>query len=845
MKKIWIYSAILLLLVSPVFAAFDVEDELTGRKISMFLGEHFVAEAYAENPEFIREGDPPTDQEILTLVEASKKSRIHKGTDAYIIYHSKDIRLTLASATDIPDAKPPKDCNKNNICDPGENHELCPDECPDKVKIILPADGSVISADFTVWVHDPPGAQYCFYLIKGTRDGTVERECNSKFNVDVGEGAEYCKAEGKRSCDITASSFDSNGKQMIDNAVYDINFDTVSEDCQRLYRNIATYFGLKCGEEHYYHLADVNSDKIIDVNDYNLVLENQGNRDWCSDTLYDSEDPCFAVSGKCSEDGTIETQCSPTKPLYCNKGELVNNCSNCGCPDNLQCQFDESCSDFKDDKTTCESTGGKCTLATKGCGHYKQLSHSCGDLGYVCCEEMPFCGDNVCLEQNDERYSETKDNCPQDCGDCGSVGGECTFAARGCGQYAKLHNTCGYEKDTICCESTPKCGDGFCFSNHFAGESSQNCPEDCLVTCGDGNCKKSAGESLEKCPADCSVCGDNICSGDESYSNCQDCYCGDGRCDKDEWQKFSCVEDCGVNCLEDHASGENWRACIQHAEYDHTCFEYKTPIKHLICDDSRTCGGYSCCSDDDCEEGDTCNLEINKCVNLGECIPILTNGDSKNKLDVVFVGVGFETRAYFEDTVVALIDYEGSNGYNGLMSVEPFKSNRDKFNFWMVDTKFSVSYYEDTGYPHTGAIGLSKYCPHTDQTILLSKSKFRSSGGDGESFVSIGDSLNSGDGRTVLHEFGHSFGGLADEYVEGNADRSHKPNCAPDRATAEKWWGDLARKNERIDYFEGCSYIMSNIRPTKNSIMRNQWDLSCDFEEVNERHLLGLLEAYT
>jgi len=42
-------------------------------------------------------------------------------------------------------------------------------------------------------------------------------------------------------------------------------------------------------------------------------------------------------------DGTAYGSCSSTKPLYCNNGNLVNNCQQCGCPIGYSCQGDGSC----------------------------------------------------------------------------------------------------------------------------------------------------------------------------------------------------------------------------------------------------------------------------------------------------------------------------------------------------------------------------------------------------------------------------------------------------------------------------------------------------------------------
>jgi hypothetical protein len=93
----------------------------------------------------------------------------------------------------------------------------------------------------------------------------------------------------------------------------------------------------------------------------------------------------------------------------------------------------------------------------------------------------------------------------------------------------------------------------------------------------------------------------------------------------------------------------------------------------------------------------------------------------------------------------------------------------------------------------------------------------------------------------LLHEFGHSFGKLADEYVEPQlGDRPKSPNCAPDILTAQKWWAGV----NDVGYYEGCSYTEDNIRPTFNSIMRAHWILKDDYGEVNKQALLSILNKY-
>ncbi len=47
----------------------------------------------------------------------------------------------------------------------------------------------------------------------------------------------------------------------------------------------------------------------------------------------------------CSE-GTPYNQCSTSQPVYCDEGELINDCRRCDCPSNQICNIDGSCSDL-------------------------------------------------------------------------------------------------------------------------------------------------------------------------------------------------------------------------------------------------------------------------------------------------------------------------------------------------------------------------------------------------------------------------------------------------------------------------------------------------------------------
>ena len=98
----------------------------------------------------------------------------------------------------------------------------------------------------------------------------------------------------------------------------------------------------------------------------------------------------------------------------------------------------------------------------------------------------------------------------------------------------------------------------------------------------------------------------------------------------------------------------------------------------------------------------------------------------------------------------------------------------------------------------------------------------------------------------ALHELGHSFAGLADEYDYGTCNNSTEPSAPnvtinTDNSTV-KWihWFD----DPNVGMFEGGKYCKTGVwRPTETSIMRN---LGQPFYPVNqEAWSMAVYEALT
>lgn len=109
--------------------------------------------------------------------------------------------------------------------------------------------------------------------------------------------------------------------------------------------------------------------------------------------------------------------------------------------------------------------------------------------------------------------------------------------------------------------------------------------------------------------------------------------------------------------------------------------------------------------------------------------------------------------------------------------------------------------------------------------------------------------------RFFLHEIGHTFG-LRDEYAfersgsqnyeavsDNVAYQAARPNCAPDRKTAETWWGSYAKAIDKVDYQAGCAGNKTFYYPQSDTVMSaNPQD--ADYGKVSEDYLRGALDCF-
>jgi len=237
-------------------------------------------------------------------------------------------------------------------------------------------------------------------------------------------------------------------------------------------------------------------------------------------------------------------------------------------------------------------------------------------------------------------------------------------------------------------------------------------------------------------------------------------------------------------------------------------------------------------------------------------------GNSSDKLDLVFLGEGYTAEE--QDKFIA----DANRFTESLFKTAPFHKHRDDFNVWAVSL---VS--EDSGTDFSGegifkntalnagfyTFGVSRYLTTPDMKsirdavwnvpcdavfILVNTKTY--GGGGMYNFYAIGSADNEKTIEVFVHEFGHSLGGLADEYFSSEVaydeqfyNVKHEP-WEPNITTLinfdSKWKNMLpettpiptpldAKHKDHLGVFEGGGYLSKGIyRPMDHCMMRDLKD---------------------
>jgi hypothetical protein len=260
-------------------------------------------------------------------------------------------------------------------------------------------------------------------------------------------------------------------------------------------------------------------------------------------------------------------------------------------------------------------------------------------------------------------------------------------------------------------------------------------------------------------------------------------------------------------------------------------------------------------------------------AHAGELTTILDNGPPDNRVDIAIVGDGYtsgEMEKYHGD-VAHLVD--------GFFAQEPFREYRSYFNVTRVDVVSSQSGadHPERGRSVTTAFDATYNCESIQRMICVDRMKVWAElsarleptqydvtvvlVNDAE-YGGAGGALNIASAHPdvvelVLHETGHGFGLLVDEYGGGNQSgcgqfepRQANATAATSRS-AIKWnhWIDATTPvpttsivSGRPGLYQGAAFCDAGVyRPTPDSKMRS---LGRPYEQVNTEQLIKRLYSF-
>ncbi|MDR3246430.1 MAG: IgA Peptidase M64 [Prevotellaceae bacterium] len=261
-----------------------------------------------------------------------------------------------------------------------------------------------------------------------------------------------------------------------------------------------------------------------------------------------------------------------------------------------------------------------------------------------------------------------------------------------------------------------------------------------------------------------------------------------------------------------------------------------------------------------------------------EWTKIVDNGDAENHVDIAFIAEGYTK----DEAEKFCKDVSAISGY--ILSQSPFDEYRDKFNIYAIS---GISEESGTDIPgkkiyRNTVLNSSFYSFDLDRYLTVSDSKNvynlaanvpydaifvlvnsdRYGGGGFYNWYAIATADNSAASAVAIHEFGHSFAGLADEYYTSEVAYSdfYSFDVEPWEANIttlvdfdSKWKNMLdatvsvptpreAEYKDVLGVFEGGGYVAKGIySPKQNCRMNSLNEMFCP---VCQRAIVKKIKYY-
>jgi len=242
-------------------------------------------------------------------------------------------------------------------------------------------------------------------------------------------------------------------------------------------------------------------------------------------------------------------------------------------------------------------------------------------------------------------------------------------------------------------------------------------------------------------------------------------------------------------------------------------------------------------------------------------------GEPSHKVDIAICGEAYtlDQQKKFRMDAMKLMDY--------FWSMEPYASRRDDFNVWLVE---SVSDNNQVDIPQNGiwnhtvleamfdTFYIDRYLTVLDHskiadalsgvdfdTIMIIANEEKYGGGGIYNSYAIGSSDNPRTFPVYIHEFGHSFAGLADEYFDSSTAyldyypegiEPWEPNITTKVDFASKW--EDMMDVEGVGLYEGGGYVAKGVwRPVDDCRMKT--NEAPGFCPVCQRAINRTIDFYT